>query len=91
MEITPDIRNKIGIAMKRMAESDENNRSLTEFLTTVQRREIRIALQDFTSQGQNGELLDASSNSMKDARFLTFEMEKLMGSDEESGRTLSRS
>jgi type IV secretion system protein VirB4 len=88
MEVTPDIRNEIGSAVQRMSQTDENNRSLTEFLATVQRREIRLALENFTSKGPNGELLDASSNTMKDSRFLVFEMEKLMGSGDESGRSL---
>lgn len=88
MQMTPTVRNEIGDAIQRMSQTEEQNRSLTEYLATVQNDYVRSALADFTNRGPNGQLLDASENTMKDSRFLVFEMEKLMGSGEDSGRTL---
>ncbi len=87
LNIIPQTRNEINDAIQRMAHSPES-RSLMDFLSIVQNKEIREALKDFTSLGPNGSLLDAREDTLRDSRFTVFEMETLMGSGDASSRGL---
>ncbi len=85
--VTPTIRNAINDAIQKMSRVPES-RSLTDFLSTVQNLEVRQALQDFTSIGANGALLDAREDRLQDSRFLVFEMDTLMGTGDGNARGL---
>jgi type IV secretion system protein VirB4 len=52
-------------------------RSLTHFRGLVQDIEIKAAIKPYTHEGSYGYLLDATEDSIDDARFLTVEMEEL--------------
>ncbi len=85
--VTAQIRNLINEAIQRMARVPES-RSLMDFVATVQDREVRDAMMNYTSVGSNGSLLDASEDKLRDSRFLVFEMDTLMGSGDSNSRGL---
>lgn len=85
--VTPGIRNAINEAIQRMAQLPES-RSLYDFIAVVQDSSVREAMQDYTHVGPNGSLLDAQTDTLKDSRFLCFEMDTLMASGGEEKRSL---
>jgi type IV secretion system protein VirB4 len=87
LAVTPAIRNAINEAVQRMAQSPES-RSLYDFISVIQDHAVREALMDYTHVGPNGSLLDARSDTLKDSRFVCFEMDTLMASGGEEKRSL---
>jgi type IV secretion/conjugal transfer VirB4 family ATPase len=73
---TPDQRNEIGQAIMNMHESGA--RTMTELTLTVQDKEIRAALKQYTVDGLMGHLLDAEKDGLNLSTFTTFEIEELM-------------
>ena len=73
---TPDQRNEIGQAIMNMHESGA--RTMTELTLTVQDKEIRAALKQYTVEGLMGHLLDAEEDGLNLSTFTTFEIEELM-------------
>lgn len=76
--VMPSHRNAIHTAMETLAASPENLRTLTHFYHVVQDREIKEAIQHYTTQGAMGRLLDADTDSLNLSRFMVFEIEDLM-------------
>lgn len=76
--VMPSHRNAIHTAMQTLAANPPHLRSLTSFYHVVQDREIKEAIQHYTTQGAMGRLLDADSDSLNLSRFMTFEIEDLM-------------
>ena len=76
--VMPGHRNAIHTAMETLAASPENLRTLTHFYHVVQDREIKEAIQHYTTQGAMGRLLDADSDTLDLSRFMVFEIEDLM-------------
>ncbi len=76
LTVTPEHRRAVQIALERLAESPA--RSLTDFATTVQDREVRAALRHYTLEGALGALLDAERDGLGTAAFQVFEMERLL-------------
>jgi type IV secretion system protein VirB4 len=76
--VMPAHRNAIHTAMETLAASPETLRTLTHFYHVVQDREIKEAIQHYTTQGAMGRLLDADSDSLNLSRFMVFEIEDLM-------------
>ncbi|MCP5057557.1 MAG: hypothetical protein GY937_12650 [bacterium] len=74
--VTPAHRQAIHVALERLGASE--SRTLTDFLNTIQDREIREGLQHYTLQGAMGRLLDAEEDGLRDGSFQVFEMEHLM-------------
>jgi type IV secretion/conjugal transfer VirB4 family ATPase len=85
--ITPSVRNRINEAIQKMAAITES-RSLMDFMSVVQDKDVRDSLKDFTALGSNGTLLDAPVDTMRDSRFLVFEMDTLMGAGDADSRGL---
>ena len=76
---TPRQKEEIHRAVKLMQETkDGQGRSLTDFVTTVQDKDIRAALGTYTIEGSLGHLLDARSDGIKASAFTVFEIEDLM-------------
>lgn len=73
---TPDQRNEIGQAIMNMHESGA--RTLTEFTLTIQDKDIRSAMKQYTVDGLMGHLLDAELDGLSLSTFTTFEIEELM-------------
>jgi type IV secretion system protein VirB4 len=80
VKVTPDHRNAIARQLGLMAMSER--RSLSDFVSGVQLREIKDALQHYTVDGPMGHLLDAEQDGLTLSDFQTFEVEELMGMGE---------
>ncbi|MGV2114527.1 conjugal transfer protein TrbE [Agrobacterium salinitolerans] len=78
--ITPDYRNAISRQIGLMAES--RGRSLSDFVSGVQMREIKDALHHYTVDGPMGQLLDAEEDGLALSAFQCFEIEELMNMGE---------
>lgn len=76
VKVDPDHRNAINHQLDLMAGSE--HRSLSDFVSGVQKRDIKDALQHYTVDGPMGNLLDAERDSLKLSSFQTFEIEELM-------------
>lgn len=80
VSVMPDHRNAISRQILLMASS--NARSLSDFVSGVQLREIKDALFHYTVDGPLGYLLDAESDGLSLRGFQTFEVEELMNMGE---------
>lgn len=78
--MTPDYRNAISRQIGLMAEA--RGRSLSDFVSGVQMREIKDALHHYTIDGPMGQLLDAEQDGLQLGSFQTFEIEQLMNMGE---------
>jgi type IV secretion/conjugal transfer VirB4 family ATPase len=78
--ITPDHRNAIARQIGLLANA--RGRSLSDFVSGVQMREIKTALQHYTVDGPMGQLLDAEEDGLTLGSFQTFEVEELMNMGE---------
>lgn len=76
VKVTPDHRNAIARQIELMAAS--SRRSLSDFVSGVQMREIKDALRHYTVDGPMGHLLDAEQDGLTLSDFQTFEIEELM-------------
>ncbi|MDF1600301.1 conjugal transfer protein TrbE [Mesorhizobium sp. YIM 152430] len=76
VKVTPDHRNAIAKQIELMAAS--SRRSLSDFVSGVQMREIKDALRHYTVDGPMGHLLDAEEDGLTLSDFQTFEVEELM-------------
>lgn len=78
--VTPDHRNAISRQTALMASAP--GRSLSDFVSGVQMREIKDALHHYTVDGPMGQLLDAEADGLTLGRFQCFEIEQLMNMGE---------
>ena len=78
--ITPDHRNAISRQVGLMVAA--RGRSLSDFVSGVQMREIKDALHHYTVDGPMGQLLDAERDGLQLGSFQTFEIEQLMNMGE---------
>lgn len=76
--ITPRHKNEIHNAMTLIKQSGPDGRSLTDFVTNLQDKELSEALKHYTVSGAMGHLLDAEDDGLDVSRFVTFEIEELM-------------
>ncbi|CAM5284889.1 Type IV secretion system protein virB4 OS=Afipia felis OX=1035 GN=virB4_2 PE=3 SV=1 [Afipia felis] len=80
VKVTPDHRNAIARQIALMANA--RGRSLSDFVSGVQLREIKDALHSYTVDGPMGHLLDAEQDGLLMSEFQTFEIEQLMNMGE---------
>ena len=76
VKVLPEHRNAISKQLALMAQS--RRRSLSDFVSGVQMRDIKDALQYYTVDGPMGALLDAEEDGLTLSNFQTFEIEELM-------------
>ena len=82
---TPQQKEEIHRAVRLMRETKSGEgRSLTDFIATVQDKDIRAALGTYTIEGALGHLLDARSDGIDAAAFTVFEIEELMALGEKN-------
>lgn len=74
---TPLQTEAIHRAIELLADAPHNARSLTDFCSTVQDRDVRHALQVYTLQGPLGQMLDGQEDGIKDTAFNVFETDEL--------------
>lgn len=80
VSITPDHRNAISRQVALLVEA--RGRSLSDFVSGVQMREIKEALHHYTVDGPMGQLLDAETDGLSLGSLQTFEIEQLMNMGE---------
>ncbi len=80
LAITPEHRNAISHQVALMAEAP--GRSISDFVSGVQMRDIKDALHHYTIDGPMGQLLDAEEDGLTLGRFQCFEIEELMNMGE---------
>lgn len=80
VKITPDHRNAISRQVGLLASA--RGRSLSDFVSGVQMREIKDALLHYTVDGPMGQLLDAEEDGLTLGSFQVFEVEELMNMGE---------
>ncbi|MFG1365871.1 conjugal transfer protein TrbE [Xanthobacter versatilis] len=78
--VTPDHRNAISRQISLLSEA--RGRSLSDFVSGVQMREIKDALRHYTVDGPMGQLLDAEADGLALSSFQCFEVEELMNMGE---------
>ncbi|NKL37912.1 VirB4 family type IV secretion/conjugal transfer ATPase [Rhizobium leguminosarum bv. viciae] len=78
--ITPDHRNAISRQIGLM--DGAPGRSISDFVSGVQMREIKDALHHYTVDGPMGQLLDAETDGLALGLFQTFEIEQVMNMGE---------
>lgn len=78
--MTPDHRNAIARQIGLLASA--KGRSLSDFVSGVQMRDIKDALLHYTVDGPMGQLLDAEEDGLTLGAFQTFEIEELMNMGE---------
>ena len=78
--VTPDHRNAISRQIALLGAS--RGRSLSDFVSGVQMREIKDALHHYTVDGPMGQLLDAEEDGLALSAFQCFEIEELMNMGE---------
>lgn len=78
--VLPEHRNAISRQVGLMEQS--RGRSLSDFISGVQLREIKDALQHYSVDGPMGQLLDAETDGLALGAFQTFEIEGLMNMGE---------
>jgi type IV secretion system protein VirB4 len=82
---TPRQKEEIHRAIRLMRETKSGEgRSLTDFIATVQDKDIRSALSTYTIEGSLGHLLDARSDGIENRAFTVFEIEELMALGEKN-------
>lgn len=80
--VTPNHRNKILEALKRMAAKDGGELTLTNLKIEIQDMELKEALSSYTVDGDIGELLDSANNGLENSYFTVFELEELMNKND---------
>ena len=75
---SPEQKAEVHRAILLLREAPRAERSLTDFLNTVQNQDIRDALNHYTITGGMGHLLDGAENTLNISPFTVFEMDELM-------------
>ncbi len=84
--LSPQERGEISRGVDNLLNNTDSpeQRTLTALNTTIQNPKIRAAIDYYTLQGSLGELLDASSDSLRTSNFQVFEIEHLMNKGEKA-------
>jgi type IV secretion/conjugal transfer VirB4 family ATPase len=80
ISVTPDHRNAVSRQVALLTGAP--GRSLSDFVSGVQMREVKEALHHYTVDGPMGQLLDAESDGLALGALQTFEIEQLMNMGE---------
>jgi type IV secretion system protein VirB4 len=78
VEPTPRVKGEIWGALRTLAASPAEQRTLTLFTALVQDRAVAAALEPFTLKGPHGALLDGAEDALEVGAFDVFELETLM-------------
>ena len=77
LDTTPAQRNEIANTILNMHAT--GSKMLSDFAASIQDKEIREALKQYTVEGMMGHLLDAREDGLSMSDFMVFEIEELMG------------
>lgn len=78
VDVTPQQREAIAVALSRLAEKEPGDRTLLRLLTLLQDFALRDGLRPYTAKGDHGYLFDAPSDSLTDANVHVFEISRLL-------------
>ena len=78
LAITPELKNELWRTLASLSGYGPQDRTLTGLSALVQSVALRDALNGYTVEGSGGHLLDASADSLQNARWQCFEMDYLM-------------
>ena len=76
LRISPGQKNSIADAINLLRNAE--SRTMTDFVATVQDKDVRASLEPYTLGGPLGRLLDADKDGLRESRLMVFEMENLM-------------
>jgi type IV secretion system protein VirB4 len=82
LRVNPQQRSQITAAVVRSCAKPSPG--LTELCAEIQDEAVRQALKDYTLTGSGGHLLDAQRDMLGQGKFITFEMQHLMGMGEKA-------
>ncbi len=77
VKLTPQHRKEIHRSL--LLHKGSRHQTLTDYHATVQSREIKDAIEPYTTEGPFGQMFDAESDSLKAGHFQIFEIGHLMG------------
>jgi type IV secretion system protein VirB4 len=80
--VTPALRTRIDRALELVARNARAHRTLTELGVQLQHDTLSAALRPYTVAGRYGQLLDASTDDLREGRFQLFEMKHLLALDD---------
>src|SRR5829696_5436802 len=75
--LTPELRNEIQRALNITRQS-KAAKTLSDFRTTLQSKELREAIEPYTMEGPFGALLDSETDTLSFEAYQTFEIEELV-------------
>jgi len=76
LRVTPGQKNAVADAIKLLQNAE--SRTLTDYVATIQDKDVRASLEPYTLGGPLGRLLDADNDGLRESRLMVFEMENLM-------------
>lgn len=85
LRVSPGQKNAIAGAINLLRNAE--SRTMTDFVATVQDKDVRESLEPYTLGGPLGRLLDADKDGLRESRLMVFEMENLMKYGDGSGNT----
>lgn len=78
ISITPTIKKSVWKALELLSKAPISARTFTNFSSTVDKKEIKAALEAFTLKGALGRYFDGSNDSLDVADWTVFEMAKII-------------
>jgi type IV secretion system protein VirB4 len=78
LEVGPDLENQVWQALKGLGDMPREQRTMFALQNTIQSRQARQVLEDYTQQGPYGSLFDADEETIGLSRWVTLEMSELM-------------
>lgn len=78
VEITPEVKRTVWIALGSLASAPKGQRTITGFCALLQDLRLRQALTQYMLSGAHGKLFDSGSDNLNYGRWQCFEMGKLM-------------
>lgn len=78
VEITPNIKKSVWQALELLSEAPVNARTFSNFCSTVDKKEIKEALESFTSIGALGRYFDGTNDTIDISNWTVFEMAKII-------------
>lgn len=78
VQVTPEIKNLLEDALNTMAAMPVDRRTISLLISSVQNKELKIALRQLSLEGNYGRIFDSDHDNLKLSTWQSFEMERLM-------------
>lgn len=80
VQITPELERYISEALSSMAVLPVEHRTMLTLYSSVQNKDLKVALQPLTIEGDYGNIFDSKEDNLSFASWQSFEMERLINS-----------